>query len=552
MSDDPGAIRGRRTCGRSPGLVVGMVMASLLVIPSAAAAQETILVLFDASYSMRHYLYDHRKIDIAKDGLLEVIERRIEPATRVGLRLLAHREALDPCAVTELAIPPESGASARVSSRAAELTPRRTETPLAAALVAVKDDLAGLVGSRRVVLLTDGVETCGGDPVAAARELGSLGVKVDVLGIGAQRRVEQFEAIAAASGGSYAQARSAALMNDALGQLFQPPAEAPAPLADGSGLPGGALGAPAGSAPLAPSAALAPLAPLGPAAEPASASTPSVLIPPVPASRALAVDLEVILDVSGSMAGRIADERKIDLARRALGQALQRLPADRVMTAFRAYGHRVPREDEAASCLDTELIEPFALANHAEVGARADRLAPTGQTPIALSLERAGEDLRARPGFQHFMLLLSDGLETCGGDPVATASRLRSEGIAVVIHTVGFDVDDDAERQLRAIASATGGRYLSARDYEALAESVASVTEEVERASARVEADKPRNPIAGGPSVGEAVSIGPGWYTLDQELPRGEYAYFRIPLRSGQLFDPPPMVVPVLMRELGS
>ena len=477
--------------GVSRGGFVGVVLCGLLATPSVATAQETILILFDASYSMRHYLYDHRKIDIAKDGLREVIEQRIEPTTRVGIRLLAHRDALDPCAVTDLAVAPEPGAGSRVVNRVAELTPRGTETPLAAALEAVKGDLADLEGSRRVVLLTDGVETCGGDPVAVARELGALGVKVDVVGIGAQRRVQQFESIAAASAGSYVQARSAARMNDALGQLFAPPPASPAP---------------------------------------ASPETPAMST-----SRALAVDLQVILDASGSMAGRVDAAPKIDLARRALGRALERVPADRVMIAFRAYGHRVPREDEAASCLDTELIEPFALANHAAVGASAARVAPTGQTPIALSLERAADDLRERPGFQHFILLLSDGLETCGGDPVATANRLRAEGIEVVIHTVGFDVDDEAERQLRAIASATGGRYLSARDYEALADSVASVTEEVERASARVEAEKPRNPIAGGPSIGEAVPIEPGWYTLDQELPRGDYAYFSVPLGSGQL-----------------
>ena len=55
---------------------------------------------------------------------------------------------------------------------------------------------------------------------------------------------------------------------------------------------------------------------------------------------------------------------------------------------------------------------------------------------------------------------MSDGKETCHGDPVVTARSLATRGVAV--HTVGFVVDTAARGRLQAIARATGGSYFDA------------------------------------------------------------------------------------------
>jgi hypothetical protein len=55
---------------------------------------------------------------------------------------------------------------------------------------------------------------------------------------------------------------------------------------------------------------------------------------------------------------------------------------------------------------------------------------------------------------------VSDGKETCQGDPAVAARALAGEGITV--HTVGFIVDTAARGQLQAIARATGGTYFDA------------------------------------------------------------------------------------------
>ena len=76
-------------------------------------------------------------------------------------------------------------------------------------------------------------------------------------------------------------------------------------------------------------------------------------------------------------------------------------------------------------------------------------------------------------------MLVSDGIESCGGDPVQAAHDLRQQGI--VVHLIGFGLgtgaDEDAA-SLRAIANASGGRYVTASTAEelkaALAETVAT------------------------------------------------------------------------------
>ena len=82
-----------------------------------------------------------------------------------------------------------------------------------------------------------------------------------------------------------------------------------------------------------------------------------------------------------------------------------------------------------------------------------------GYTPIAYSLEQAANDFPA-DAKERVIVLVSDGKETCKGDPVVAAKALAGKGITV--HTVGFIVDTAARGQLQAIARATGGTYFDA------------------------------------------------------------------------------------------
>ncbi len=177
---------------------------------------------------------------------------------------------------------------------------------------------------------------------------------------------------------------------------------------------------------------------------------------------------------------RIDGIPQIDLAKKSFRDALKAIPADELV-AVRVFAHRVEQTNKEGSCKDTELIYPFAKLNVASIEKALDTLQPKGYTPLAYSLEKSGEDLIAvgkerEP--DRVIVVLSDGEETCGGDPIAVLQALKDKGIKVVVHTIGFNVDDAARRQLQAIATFSGGKYFDAKDGAKLSESLQLATKE--------------------------------------------------------------------------
>jgi hypothetical protein len=59
-------------------------------------------------------------------------------------------------------------------------------------------------------------------------------------------------------------------------------------------------------------------------------------------------------------------------------------------------------------------------------------------------------------------VLVSDGKETCAGDPCVAARALAAADASLVIHTIGFNVDAAARYQLQCIARVARGTYSDA------------------------------------------------------------------------------------------
>lgn len=179
----------------------------------------------------------------------------------------------------------------------------------------------------------------------------------------------------------------------------------------------------------------------------------------------------LMLDASGSMAGRLDGRRKLDVAQDALLAFASRLEGD-AQVALRVYGHRGGNreQDKPESCRASELALPFGPRDPAGFAAAVRAFQPSGFTPIAASLQAAARDFDAGGATAdgNVVYVVSDGIETCDGDPAAAARALRESDIGVVVNVIGFDVDAAAERQLREVAEAGGGEYLAARDRDAL------------------------------------------------------------------------------------
>jgi Mg-chelatase subunit ChlD len=183
--------------------------------------------------------------------------------------------------------------------------------------------------------------------------------------------------------------------------------------------------------------------------------------------------VEIVVDASRSMWGRMEGEPKMVVAKETLLDMAQELSGPSHM-ALRAYGNT--SKSKLNNCSDSALLVDFGRDNREQISAAIEKLQPLGQTPLAYALSEAGRDFEGIDG-EKAVVLVTDGIESCGGDPVAEADALREQGVA--IHVIGFglgNADDEDTASLDAIAQAGDGRFFLAGSSEelkdALAESV--------------------------------------------------------------------------------
>jgi hypothetical protein len=181
-------------------------------------------------------------------------------------------------------------------------------------------------------------------------------------------------------------------------------------------------------------------------------------------------NIEFILDASGSMelplssdlltAILLGSESKMDAAKRVLTRRVQGLPSG--VNA----GLRIFRD-----CDDIELAVPIGAPDaRARIEPIVAMVEATALTPIAESLLRAERenDFPQGPDQDNLIVLVSDGYETCGGDPCVAAGKLKESGINATTDVIGLGKDPLMDSQFQCIAQITGGTYTPVRDPQTL------------------------------------------------------------------------------------
>jgi Mg-chelatase subunit ChlD len=231
--------------------------------------------------------------------------------------------------------------------------------------------------------------------------------------------------------------------------------------------------------------------------------------------------VEIVFDASNSMWGQIDGRAKISIAKEILQDALEWLPGD-LSLALRVYGHQHGRE--LRNCRDSELLVPPGLGNRERIREAIAAFRPRGQTPLGYSLEQISADLGNFAG-ERAVVLVTDGIESCGGNPAAAAGTLRQASGAPV-HVIGFGLGSAGDEDLaglRAIAEASNGKFLTAGSAEELRDAL-SVTVGTSYRVSR-----------------EGVAIADGTLGANDRilLPAGEYVV--------ELDSKPPHAVPVTL-----
>jgi Ca-activated chloride channel homolog len=184
------------------------------------------------------------------------------------------------------------------------------------------------------------------------------------------------------------------------------------------------------------------------------------------------LNVAILLDSSGSMAAKIGGKTKMEIAKEAVRNYASKLPqGSNVM--LRVYGQKGSNadSDKKVSCESTEVVYELNTYNEGDFQNSLDQFKPTGWTPIAGAIQAAQKDLEGQSGdkAENLIYVVSDGIETCDGDPAAAAKSIAESTQKAKVNVIGFDVNDEGQQSLKKIAQAGGGEYQSvnsAADFE--------------------------------------------------------------------------------------
>ncbi len=157
-----------------------------------------------------------------------------------------------------------------------------------------------------------------------------------------------------------------------------------------------------------------------------------------------------VFDASQSMYGTWESDKKINIARKYLINIIDSLEQlSNIQMALRVYGHQspVPPQD----CSDTKLEVPFKAGNASEIRQKLRYLIPKGTTPIAGSLELAANDFPKCDNCRNIIILITDGVEACDGDPCKVALNLQKNGIALKPFVIGIGIDPNFENTFECV-----------------------------------------------------------------------------------------------------
>jgi hypothetical protein len=175
--------------------------------------------------------------------------------------------------------------------------------------------------------------------------------------------------------------------------------------------------------------------------------------------------IELILDASGSMYKKLKDgSTRISVAKSVMTRLVKEVIPKGTPVALRVYGHR-----EAKSCR-TDLEVPLKPLDPKQMSSKIAKIDPKNRskTPLAASIEKVAQDLRGVKG-EKVVILVTDGEESCDGDPLEAIQTLKEAGIDMTLNIVGFAIEDKVLMDtFSSWSEIGGGGYFNAADKQEL------------------------------------------------------------------------------------
>ncbi len=155
-------------------------------------------------------------------------------------------------------------------------------------------------------------------------------------------------------------------------------------------------------------------------------------VKPKPTTRIL-----FVFDASQSMFGQWQSDTKFNIAVKLFSGLLDSLKTQpNLELALRMYGHQ--KQFPPQDCNDTRLEVPFGRDNIPRIKHVLKTTIPKGTTPIAYALSQAVKDFTPCDNCRNIVILITDGIEECNGDPCAVSLELQKKGIMLKPFIVGI------------------------------------------------------------------------------------------------------------------
>jgi Ca-activated chloride channel family protein len=167
-----------------------------------------------------------------------------------------------------------------------------------------------------------------------------------------------------------------------------------------------------------------------------------------------------LLDASGSMMAPWEGQPRWEVAKRLLAKMADSLNAyPNLELGLRVYGHQSPNSEQ--NCEDSRLEVPFAPKNAAAIKAKLKTLKAQGNTPITYSLGQSANDfpIEKDKTSRNVLLLITDGAESCEGDPCSVSLALQRKRIFLKPFVIGIGAPKEFGKTLECM-----GRYYNAAE----------------------------------------------------------------------------------------
>lgn len=174
----------------------------------------------------------------------------------------------------------------------------------------------------------------------------------------------------------------------------------------------------------------------------------------------------ILLDASSSMLLQADGHLKMETAKSAVRSFGAAMGQNSAISLY-AYGHMGSqnKSDQQLSCSTIDEVYPLGEYDEERFRKAVAKVEAKGWTPLAGAIAKARED-HAGTTKDITLYIVSDGEETCGGDPIAEAEKFAASNPDRHVNVIGFQVDSKAESQLQAVAEAGNGTYMGADTLE--------------------------------------------------------------------------------------